>query len=232
MTVLDEPHEVTKDTNVMKDSKSRFVLSNTYSVLLLAALAVGAAGYWGPWIAHRAVALILIGQDLGEFVKFLPEARDGTALIVRQLFYLPPFCACCILALLAASWLRYHWVVRALLLLAILPISLALLPPVFSIPVLKSEEFRLQVIGTLFCLALIPGALLLRRISLALQMALVALFGLLGAAPALWQFSAILPAIQNVYRAPVQLGWGVFATGAGFGTVAVLGVMGTWRLMK
>jgi len=212
-----------------------------YTALLLAALAVGAAGYWGPWVNHRAVALILIGQDLGEFVKFLPEVRAGATVMVRQLFYLPPFCTCCLLALLVASScsrcvggpaLRCHWAIRALCLAAIVPISLALLPPVFSIPVLKSEEFRLQVIGTLFCLALIPGVWLLRRLPPVALMTLIGLCGLTGAAPALWQFGVILPAIQNVYHAPLHPGWGVFATGLGFTTVGILGLAQAARLIR
>lgn len=215
--------------------------STAYTVLLLAALAIGAAGYWGPWVNHRAAALILIGQDLGEFVKFLPEVRSGAIPVVRQLFYLPPFCTCCLLALLAASaWgtrrggpvLRCHPAICVLCLAAVLPISLALLPPVFSIPVLKSEEFRVQVIGALFCLALIPGVWLVRRLSPTTLMLMTGLCGLLGAVPVLWQFGIILPAIQNVYRAPVELGWGVFATGLGFAAVGILGLARAARLMR
>ncbi len=217
---------------------SQYHHSTAFSILLLGALAVGAAGYWGPWVNHRAVALILIGQDLGEFVKFLPEVRSGAMVMVRQFFYLPPFCTCCLLALIASSgWdrhctLRYPRAIRALCLLAIAPVSLALLPPVVSIPVLKSEEFRLQVIGTLFCLTLIPGAWLTRRLPPPARMAWVGIFGLLGAVPALWQFGVVMPAIQSVYRTPIELGWGVFATGLGFGAVGILGLAQAVRLTR
>ena len=197
--------------------------TRTTSILLVWALLIGTAGYWGPWIVHRTAALILVGQDLGEFVKFLPEVRNGTVPMLRQIFYLPPFCACCILALLAASsTLRYHWFARGLFLLAILPLSLALLPPVFSIPVLKSEEFRLQVIGVIFCWALIPATLLLRRVPAFLQMFLIGILGLLGALPARWQFLVILPAIRTVYHAPIHIGWGPIATALGFLTAALV----------
>ena len=206
--------------------------TRTTSGLLVLALLIGTAGYWGPWIAHRTAALVLIGQDLGEFVKFLPEVRNGTVPMLRQLFYLPPFCACCILALLAASpTLRYHWLVRALLLLTILPLSLALLPPVFSIPVLRSDQFRLQVFGVILCWALIPATLLLRRLPAILQTALIAILGLLGALPALWQFLVILPAIQSVYHAPIHIGWGLIATTLGFLAAALLGFVLTLQLL-
>ena len=207
--------------------------TRTTSILLVLALLIGTAGYWGPWIAHRTAALILIGQDMGEFVKFLPEVRNGTVPMLRQVFYLPPFCACCILALLAASpTLRYHWFARGLFLLAILPLSLALLPPVFSIPVLKSEEFRLQVTGVIFCWALIPATLLLRRLPAVLQTALIAILGLLGALLPLWQFLVILPAIQSVYHAPIHIGWGLIATGCGFLIIALLGLLLTLQLVR
>jgi hypothetical protein len=201
--------------------------------LLVLAVAVGVAGYYGPWIAHRDAALVLIGQDLGEFVKFLPEVRGGTVPMVRQLFYLPPFCACLILALLAAApsgqpqglpLLWRPW--RALFLVAILPLSLALLPPVFTVPVLKSPEFRLQVIGVAVCWAMLPSSWLLGQIPARLQSAGLALLGLAGALPALWQLTVIWPAIGAIYHEPLHIGWGLVATVLGFLGVTALGLAG------
>lgn len=201
-------------------------------ILLVLAVLIGTAGYWGPWIAHRDAALILIGQDMGEFVKFLPQVRSGRVLVFRQIFYLPPFCACCILALLAtSSALRYPPVVRVLFPVAILPVSLALLPPVFSIPVLKSEEFRLQVLGVIFCWALLPASLVLRHIPAFVRTALLTVLGLAGALLPLWQFLIVLPDIQSVYRAPVHIGWGIVATVAGFLATSLLGFVLTLRLL-
>ena len=198
----------------------------TAAVVLVASLVVGLAGYWGPWIAHRDVALILIGQDLGEFVKFLPEVRDGSLPMLRELFYLPPFCGCWALALLAACrTLRYPPLSRILFLVALLPVSLALLPPVFSVPVLRSAEFRVQVIGVVICLTLIPGWLLLRRLPLRVQSGLLTVCGLLGALPAWWQFRATLPAIARVYDAPLRIGWGIVALLAGFLTFALFSAL-------
>jgi hypothetical protein len=200
------------------------------SLASLATLIVGTAGYWGPWVAHRDAALVLMGQDLGEFVKFLPEVRGGTLTVIRQVFYLPPFAACLALALLAshhrASYGRW---VRALLLAAIFPVSLALLPPIVSPPVLRSPEFRLQVIGMLICWALLPGAWLLSRLPARVQSAALALVGLLGAGPALWQFARILPATARVYGGGTAIGWGLVATVLGFLGLAVVGAIGILR---
>jgi len=196
-------------------------------ILLLLALVVGIAGYWGPWIAHRAVSLIIIGQDMGEFVKFLSEVRNGTVPMVRQLFYLPPFCACLCLALLAANpRLSYPRLARAFLLAAILPISLALLPPVVSMPVLQSSEFRLQAAGVICCWLLVPGWWLLRRIPAGINLAALSALGLAASLLPLWQFLTILPAIQAIYKAPIYIGWGLVATTAGFLLFGLFSLLG------
>jgi hypothetical protein len=193
--------------------------------ILPIAVVVGAAGYWGPWVAHRDAALVLMGQDLGEFVKFLPEVRSGALMVIRQFFYLPPFATCLALALLASHrvW-NYSRVWRAVFLLAIFPVSLALLPPVVSPPVLMSPEFRLQVIGVLACWALLPAAWLLSRLPGRLQNAALACVGLLGAGPALWQFVRILPATARVYGGSPAIGWGLVATVVGFVALALVSV--------
>ena len=181
-------------------------------------------------MSHRDAALVLMGQDLGEFVKFLPEVRGGTLTVIRQIFYLPPFAACLALALLASHQTpTYGRWVRALLLAAIFPISLALLPPIVSPPVLRSPEFRLQVIGGLVCWALLPGAWLLSRLPARLQSAALALVGLLGAGPAMWQFARILPATARAYGARPAIGWGLVATVIGFLGLAVVGAIGSLR---
>ena len=181
-------------------------------------------------MAHRDAALVLMGQDLGEFVKFLPEVRGGTVPVIRQVFYLPPFAACLALALLAgyrrAAYGRW---VRALLLAAVFPVSLALLPPVVSPPVLLSPEFRLQVIGVLICWALLPGAWVLSRLPVRLQSAALGLVGLLGAGPVLWQFARILPATARVYGVRPAIGWGLVVTVIGFLGLAAVGAAGLWN---
>ena len=35
-------------------------------------------GYVGPWVDHRVAGLAVLGLDLGEYVKFLPQVRAGT----------------------------------------------------------------------------------------------------------------------------------------------------------
>ena len=185
--------------------------------LLLCGLTLGVAGYWGPWVHHRSVALLLTGPDLGEFVKFLPPVRAGQVLAFRQIFYLPPFAAAFTLAALAGSRLISRRLLpNALLLASVLPLSLALLPPVFTPSSLLSAEFRLQLLACVFCLlfAFGPGVLGLfsRRALLGTALA----FCLGAASLPLWQFLSLREPIQAAYGGPIALGWGLWATPAGF----------------
>src|ERR1700741_4715779 len=82
--------------------------------LLPVALVLALIGYFGPWVAHPVAGLVITGLDLGEYVKFLPEVREGTIAIWRPGFY-APLVAVSAAALLAAYrrdfgfawWLRY-----------------------------------------------------------------------------------------------------------------------------
>ena len=58
-------------------------------ILLPLALLMALVGAFGPWVSHRAAALVLTGQDMAEFVKFLPDVRSGELRVTRELFYLP-----------------------------------------------------------------------------------------------------------------------------------------------
>lgn len=176
-------------------------------------------GYFGPWVDHKATALVISGLDLGEYVKFLTSFRDGTLHIWREGFYWPLVAVSLILSLYVFRkernypwWLRWSLVVTALL------AALNLLPPAWSPPVLKSAEFRQQMIALMICglaaafspfLALLPA-----RLS--------ALLSLLLIAAAFWWpirgFLAVLPSISQLYNHPLQPGWGMW--------LMILGVLG------
>ena len=85
------------------EGSSRSLFSSRKRILLILGLALAIVGYFGPWVDHKTAALVLTGQDMGEFVKFLPEVRAGTAPMIREFFYLPPFAAALGLILLMAS---------------------------------------------------------------------------------------------------------------------------------
>jgi len=178
-------------------------------LLLPVGWVLAAIGYYGPWIAHTTAALSLSGVDMGEFVKFLPQALDGSLQAIRQLFYLPPFATVVSIALLVGSRrLCFPWLLRAIALLLGVPISLQLLPPAWSPTSLMTAEFRLQAVALGFCWLLLAGFWLLGRLPSWLSGSLSAVLSLAAVGLSIWQFFAIKPAVDTVYREPPAIGWG------------------------
>ncbi|MBN1580512.1 MAG: hypothetical protein JXA89_07395 [Anaerolineae bacterium] len=198
--------------------------------LLVAVLFVAAVSYWAPWVDHDTAALKLSGQDLGEFVKFIPVVRSGEVRVARQLFYLPPFvCALCLVLISVNRSLRYpRWLRVVLLALALLLLP-GLLPPVWGHPKdLFVAEFRLQAVALILGLLFILAHGLFRNLSVRhLAIALIGL-ALVGLLPAQWAFWAFKGHIWTVYGTPtIRLGWGVWLDiGAWVGLGIVVGVFG------
>jgi hypothetical protein len=193
---------------------------------LLGAVFLAAFTYWAPWIDHHTAALKLSGQDMGEFVKFLPDPQEGERTanagigpLPRQLFYVPPFACIVCLALLSANqhmayrrWVRVGILVCALLLLP------GLLPPAWGHPrELFTAEFRLQGIALVLGFLLILGHGLFRRIpvrGLAVAISLLALAALVASQSAFWLILNRLASVlypPAAYSTPaVRLGWGLW----------------------
>jgi len=195
------------------------------SILIVVALLLAAVAYWAPWVGHPAAALKLSGQDLGEFVKFIPETGST---FPRQLFYVPPLACSLCLVLLAVQrsahlsrWLRIGMLACALL---ILP---GLLPPVWGRPKdLFTPEFRLQGLAIVFGLSAIAAHGLLRRLprrAAGFTMVGLALLALVLPQAAFW---AIRGPLWAVYNTPtIRLGWGLWLH-----VLAWLGVLAaTWQ---
>ena len=190
---------------------------------LLAGLIIAAVGAsFAPWVDRPPAALVLTAPDMAEFVKFLPEVRDGSLRVHRLLFLLPLFVATFSLPLtVSAQRLAYPRWVRWLILLITVPLSLTLLPPVWSPAVLLSAEFRLQTAGCLLCLGLVVISRWLKYVPTRPLLLLVALFSLVAPTLALWQFFVTQEAITSVYASPIVPGWGVWCTQAGYTLVII-----------
>ena len=181
-----------------------------WSILGLLTLAL--AAYWLPWIDHQSAALKLSGQDLGEFVKFLPQIRRGQVRFPRQVFYLPPFVAALSFVLLSTNrQLGYpRWVRILILVLAILALP-GLLPPVWGHPRdLFNAEFRLQGIALVLGLLAVLSHGLWKSLQLHIVGWTLGTLALLALVPTQWAFWAIRPSIWQAYSTPtIHLGWGL-----------------------
>jgi hypothetical protein len=186
----------------------------SYLLLVLAA-AIGLAGYYGPWVAHRVAGLIVIGLDLAEFVKFLPRVASGETAIRREIFYLP-LVAGSLTASLMASRRRLPIWTRWILALVAAPLALAMLPPAWSPGLLWQQEFRIQTLAVGVCLILVPGIAVTRYLPDWLILVLLAVAALLAAIGPTWAFFQIRPGINYVYNKPPVLGWGLWISMLGF----------------
>jgi hypothetical protein len=178
--------------------------------LLLAALLLAAVAYWLPWIGHPSAALKLSGQDLGEFVKFVPEIGPS---FPRQIFYVPPFfCSLCMVLLASNRETRYPRYLRVGLLACALLLLPGLLPPAWGHPrELFMPEFRLQGLAVIVGVLVILGHGLLRPIPRQLMAWIVGALALLALALPQAAFWAVKDRLWAAYQTPtIRLGWGLW----------------------
>ena len=202
-------------------SHPRRLLSNIITALALLSLAFG---YWGRWVAHAAAGLNILGVDLPEYVKFVPEARYGVIPINRLVFFAPPVALALGLILFASQKRSLPLGLRALAGVLALPVALSMLPPAWTPGLLMTPEFRAQ---TLAIMALFTAAFLIPLWKLLLpdwlRGGLFILLGLLPI-PALSAFFRLMPALAKLYHHPLQPGPGLYWLIAGMALMAVTGV--------
>jgi hypothetical protein len=197
--------------------------------LLIFATLVALAGYFGPWVPHRAAGLVVTGLDLAEYVKFLPEVNSGQIRVERILFYLPLFVASLTAGLLAGRRNFPIWV-RVLLALAAIPIALAMLPPAWKPSDLFTPEYRWQALAIAVCVAVaLPGVAFTRYLPSRIILLMIAVTAVTAAVLPANSFLQIHPAITAVYHQPLHLGWGFWATLIGNLSVAVIAIAETLR---
>jgi len=77
----------TRDFGPQPSSRSK--LSLIAVLTITAGLFLLAWGYWGAWLPHPAAGLNILGIDLPEYVKFVPEVTSGQIAIKREAFFYP-----------------------------------------------------------------------------------------------------------------------------------------------
>lgn len=185
-------------------------------LLVLGLLLAGLGGAFFPWVWREPVALQLTAPGLAEFVKFLPQVRYNQVAVQRLFFLLPLFLTLLALPLLAANprlplplWLRW------LLGMAVIPLALAALSPVWTPTILVAPEFRLQTMLAGGSVVLAAAAPLWRKLPLQPLLILLLIGGLAALVLPWWQFSLIQPGLAEAYHQPVALGWGWWLTVSG-----------------
>jgi hypothetical protein len=188
-------------------------------------------GYYGPWVMHQTAALTLSGVDMGELVKFLPGAVDGSLTVLRQIFYLPPLAVVVGVALLAGSR-RLHFppLLQTLMLCLAVSVSLQLLPPAWSPASLMTPEFRPQAVALGICWLLLALFWLVGQLPPQVTGALNASLALAAVILPAWQFLVAKIALDAVYHDPPAAGWGLFLCLAGLAVMAVACVTLVFRV--
>ena len=183
------------------------------ALVLLVGLLLAVLAYWAPWVDHTAAALRLSGQDLGEFVKFVPAIRRGEERFPRQLFYIPPLAVTLSLVLLSTNQsLPYPRWLRSVVLASSIVVLLGLLPPSWGHPRdLFSAEFRLQGVGILLGAGAAAAHGLYRRLSLRFSASLILVLASAALFAPQAAFWVVRPRIWSAYATPtIHLGWGLW----------------------
>ncbi len=190
------------------------------SIGLLIALALIAAGYFGPWVTHKDVGLVLSADDLAEFVKFMPMVRLGEAGIVRELFFAPIWLASIGLGLFGGRQraVKVRW---GLLLLSLLLVFTPLPPFTFLVDAFRSPEFSLTFWVTVIATVMIVALTIFgRRLSDRVEAMVWIILGSAAASIAPLHFIKIQPEIAKLYS--FNIGWGfVLVIIGGVGLIAL-----------
>jgi hypothetical protein len=191
--------------------------------LLWIGLILIGAGYFGPWVAHKAAGLNLSADDLGEWIKFLPAWKSGQLPVTRELFYLPIWLTSIGLGLMAGHLMSWS------LKIAVLALSLLLVfTPLPKYPELLSAYREPEFVPTFWATV---SALLLSilftffgaRLPDRVEAILWIVMGVAAALFAPWMFGRAMPDIYQLYH--FSLGWGVVVEVMGGMLLAVIGVL-------
>ena len=196
----------------------------TFLFLVLGLLFM-ALGYWGRWISHPVAGLNILGVDLPEYVKFVPEARYGIIPTNRLVFFAMPVTLALGLILLASLQKPLPLWARGLAGLLAIPVALSMLPPAWTPGLLMTPEFRIQ---TLVLMALITATFLIplwRHILPDLWRGLLLVVIAILPQFAFNTFGKLRPAIEKLYNQPLHNGAGYFFTILGMVFLALSGLM-------
>lgn len=165
--------------------------------------------YFMVWMPNDAAALSIIGQEIGEWVKFLPEVRARQVALGRNWFYAPPLT----LATLTLIWTRnwpgrwQSWLMRFVAFVLCWP-AVPVITLILNEP--RSEWIlRVGLVAVIGILGLTVGWL--NRLTQRVLLICVVLLGVVGGLMPLLAYMAHRPIIAQYLNAPVGVGIGVWA---------------------
>jgi hypothetical protein len=187
-------------------------------------------GLFSPWIDHPTAGLELTGFELGEWIKFAPDVREGTSGLNRAGFYLPASAAAIGLATMgvaAALHKRLRWVLLAGgAAVALLPFPL--LEEVSNLAGIKANWARFGLIG-LGLISVVAVAILQKRVPSRMLGATLVTVGLAGLIGVNATFAAAEPIVERLYNRLIDPGTGLAIVQAGH--IALIGG-GIWQLIS
>jgi hypothetical protein len=194
-------------------------LSIVFGMLLLA------WGYWGTWLPHSAAGLNILGIDLPEYVKFVPEITSGQISIKREVFFYPLLSLATGLILLGTIQRpNLPLGLRAILLVLAVPTALAILPPAWTPTLLRTSEFRLQTLYILFLLLAVLFSPLIHRFLSDWWRGIIFVTAGLIPFQALSAYNQLLPALEKLYAKPLEPGLAIYFVAIGGVFVCLGGV--------
>ena len=184
-------------------------------MLLLAGFTAVFIGYLTVWLPGPAAGLMLIGIEMGEWIKFMGMGPR------RNWFYLPPITLGLMLVVWTVGWPNGRWqtwVMRA----GAVAISFLSFPALEDLTGQVSHEYtpRVWAIGLVMVVAGVSGAIGRWSLAIRLKWVVIALLALVGAILPFWVYGQARAAVSEVVGLPIGVGLGIWLNG--FGHVAAI----------
>ena len=208
---------------LLNSRHTQIVIQTCFTLILLS--------YFLVWLPQPAVGLSFIGQELGEWAKFIPQVHQGDITPSRSFFYLPPVTLGAMLVLWTVRWSNRRWqtwLIRGTALL----IGLLALPALESFQEEPANQWILRILFVgVVAIAILLATYYASRKSVADTVPWVYFvgLGLIGALLPLWTYLAIRPIVAEILGSKVGFGVGIILNTIGNGLVVVVGLVNLSR---
>ena len=172
-------------------------------------IALTFVAYFMVWMPNQAAALSIIGQEIGEWVKFLPEVRARQVALGRNWFYAPPLTLATLTLLWTRGWASrwQSWLMRLVAFVLCWPAV-----PVITLILNEPRSEWLLRVGLVAAIAILSLAVgWLERLTPHVVIGSVCLLGIFGGLMPLLAYLVHRPIITQYLNAPVGVGIGVWA---------------------